>query len=268
MRLSLRTAARIAWRETRSSMTKFLFVVLAVAAGVGALAGVRGFSQSFRATLKDESRTVMAADLTARQFAPASEAQAARLDELTRRGVAHTLITETISMAASGTAAPGSDAATPALVSVKAIDPTQYPYYGEVKLDPPMPLSQALTTDSVAVANDVLLRLNLKVGDPIRIGTATPRIAAVVLSEPDRMSGSMNVGLRLMMSREAFARTGLMGFGSRAAYRYLFKTAASRSSRGGNPRGRAERAARCAGGRFPRVESDYHARAWIARPRF
>ena len=47
MRLSYRTAGRIAWRETRSSMTKFLFVVLAVAAGVGALAGVQGFSAEF-----------------------------------------------------------------------------------------------------------------------------------------------------------------------------------------------------------------------------
>ena len=37
------------------------------------------------------------------------------------------------------------------------------------------------------------------------------------------MSGSLNIGLRMMMSREAFERTGLMGFGSRAAYRYLFK---------------------------------------------
>src|ERR1700690_1717134 len=163
MRLSLRTPSRIAWRETRSSMTKFLFVVLAVAAGVGALAGVRGFSQSFRATLKDESRTVMAADLTARQFAPATDAQVAKLDDLARQGVAHTLITETISMASSGTAAAGSDAATPALVSIKAVDPTQYPYYGQVKLDPPMPLKQALTPETVAVANDVLLRLNLKV---------------------------------------------------------------------------------------------------------
>ena len=35
MRLSLRTAGRIAWRETRSSLTKFLFVVFAVAIGVG-----------------------------------------------------------------------------------------------------------------------------------------------------------------------------------------------------------------------------------------
>jgi putative ABC transport system permease protein len=227
MRLSLRTASRIAWRETRSSMTKFLFVVLAVAAGVGALAGVRGFSQSFRATLKDESRTVMAADLTARQFTPATDAQAAKLDDLARQGVAHTLITETISMASSGTAAPGTEAATPALVSIKAVDPTQYPYYGEVKLDPPIALRDALTPDTVAVANDILLRLNLKVGDPIRIGTATMRIAAVVLNEPDRMSGSMNVGLRMIMSRQAFERTGLMGFGSRAAYRYLFKTQTS-----------------------------------------
>ena len=51
------------------------------------------------------------------------------------------------------------------------------------------------------------------------------------------MSGSMNVGLRMMMSREAFERTGLMGFGSRAAYRYLFKmepgvAARERSARG------------------------------------
>ena len=68
MRLSFRTAARIAWRETRSSLAKFLFVVLAVAVGVGALTGVRGFSESFHSMLIKEARTVMGADLTARQF--------------------------------------------------------------------------------------------------------------------------------------------------------------------------------------------------------
>src|SRR5258708_23459491 len=98
MRLSYRTAGRIAWRETRSSMTKFLFVVLAVAAGVGALSGVQGFSQSFRSTLLDESRTVMAADLTARQFVPANDQETAPIDALAGRGGEPTLITETISM--------------------------------------------------------------------------------------------------------------------------------------------------------------------------
>ncbi|MEQ1885008.1 MAG: FtsX-like permease family protein [Bryobacteraceae bacterium] len=223
MSLPLKTAGRIAWRETRASTAKFLFVVFAVAAGVGALSGVRGFSQSFRATLREESRTIMAADLTARQFMPPSDEQVSRLDQLAAQGVDHTLITETISMASSAMVPIDSELATPALLSIKAVDPGKYPYYGEVKLDPPVSLKDALKPDTIVVAQDVLLRINVKVGDTLRLGTQQVRIAAVVLSEPDRMSGSMNVGLRAMMSREGFERTGLMQLGSRAAYRYLFK---------------------------------------------
>src|SRR5262249_55563562 len=44
-----------------------------------------------------------------------------------------------------------------------------------------------------------------------------------IVSEPDRMSASLNFGMRLMMSREAFAKTGLMQIGSRGSQRYLFK---------------------------------------------
>src|SRR5215469_10636262 len=131
MNLSLSTAARIAWRETRSSTVKFAFVVLGVAAGVGALSGVRGFSQSFESMLTREARTVMAADLTARQFVLPDEAQTEQLDALARQGVQRTLITETVSMAS---AAAASDTA-PVLVSIKAVDPSRYPYYGTVKLN-------------------------------------------------------------------------------------------------------------------------------------
>src|ERR1700693_211923 len=101
MNLSLRTAGRIAWRETRSSLTKFLFVVLAVAAGVGALSGVRGFSESFHTMLTKEARTVMAGDLAARQFVPATDDQAAQLDQLAAMHVEYTWVTETVSMATS-----------------------------------------------------------------------------------------------------------------------------------------------------------------------
>jgi putative ABC transport system permease protein len=216
MKLSLRTAGRIAWRETRSSLTKFLFVVLAVAAGVGALSGVRGFSQSFKGMLTKEARTVMAADLTARQFAMPSAQEEAALDAIPH--VERTLITETFSMASTE-----SPEVTPLLVSVKAVDPAKYPYYGEVTLAPQMPLASALTGDSVAAGEDLLIRLHLKVGDMIRVGGQDYRVVAAVVSEPDRMSGSMNIGLRMMMSRDAFAKTGLMQLGSRAAERVLFK---------------------------------------------
>jgi putative ABC transport system permease protein len=218
MKLPLRTAARIAWRETRSSLVKFLFVVLGVAAGVGALSGVRGFSQSFESTLSNEARTIMAADLTARQFVVPNAVQTAQLDALAEHGVERTIVTETVSMASATV-----PDAVPVLVSIKAVDPSKYPYYGEVKLDPPMPLAQALTADTVAAGEDLLIRVGVKTGDLVRVGGQDFRVAAMVISEPDRMSGSLNIGLRLMMSREAFERTGLMQVGSRAAERYLFK---------------------------------------------
>ncbi len=220
MKLSLRTAARIAWRETRSSWVKFLFVILGVAAGVGALTGVRGFSQSFESMLTKEARTVMAADLTARQFVVPNAYQSQQLDTLAARGVDRTLITETVSMVSSSK--PSADS-TPVLVSIKAVDPSRYPYYGTVKLQPQMPLAQALTPDSVIAGEDLLIRVGAEVGGTVRVGGQDFRVAAAVISEPDRMSGSLNIGLRMMMSREAFERTGLMQVGSRAAERYLFK---------------------------------------------
>src|ERR1700722_1303799 len=184
MRLSRRTAGRIAWRETRSSVTKFLFVVFAVAIGVGALAGVRGFSDSVRAMLNSESRTIMAADLSARQFAAPKQDQIAQLDRLGSQGVDRTLITETVSMAAATT-----PDATPALVSIKAVDSAKYPYYGTVKLSSDIPLAQALTPNTVIAGEDVLIRLGVKVGDRVHLGSADFTMAAIVLSEPDRMSG-------------------------------------------------------------------------------
>ena len=80
--LSFRSAAKIAAREMRSSRGKFFFVILSVAIGVAALTGVRGFSSSFRSTLLDEARSIMAADLSARMFQQPTPEQQKGLDEI------------------------------------------------------------------------------------------------------------------------------------------------------------------------------------------
>ena len=214
--LSWRAALRIAWREMRASRAKFLFVVLSVAIGVGSLTGVRGFSSSFRHMLLGEARTLMAGDLTARVFALPTAEQEAALRGLDARGVRRTWITETVTMASSASTAD------PLLISVKAVDPTAYPYYGVVKLNPPRPLREALDAQSVVVSDDLLVRLNVRTGDLLRIGGQDFRIAGVMVSEPDRMTGSLNVGPRVMITREGLDRTGLITAGSRAAERYLF----------------------------------------------
>ena len=217
MGFSWTTAAKIAWRESRSSSFKFLFVILAVAVGVGSLTGVRGFSRAFQGMLLSQARTLMAADLSLRVFELPTEQQTAAMNELATRDVEHTWITETLSMASGGDSKP------PMLVSVKAVDPKLYPFYGEIGLSPPASLSQALTSDTVAVSDDVLLRLNLKVGDTLRLGDQAFRIIGRVVFEPDRMLGTLNVGPRVMITREGLDRTGLMLPGSRASERFLFR---------------------------------------------
>jgi putative ABC transport system permease protein len=212
-----RTAAKIAWRETRASSGRFIFVILAVAAGVGSLTGVRGFSRAFHTMLQRDARTFMAADLTVRTFQLPTAPQTAEMEALKGRGIERTQVTETLTMASPPNDAP------PLLISVKAVDPAVYPFYGTVKFNPPMDIRTALAPDAIAVSDGVLLRLSAHVGDTIRIGGQPFRISAEITNEPDRMTGSLNVGPRVMMSRAGLARTGLLIAGSRAAERYLFK---------------------------------------------
>ena len=66
--MSWLSAFRIAWREIAASRSKFVFIMLAVAVGVGSLTGVRSFGRAFRTMLTSEARTLMAGDVSVRVF--------------------------------------------------------------------------------------------------------------------------------------------------------------------------------------------------------
>lgn len=213
--LSYSTAARIATRELRSSPGKFAFVLLSVAVGVAALTGVRGFSASFRSMLLLRARSIMAADIAARMMDAPTPAEQSALDKI--QGLDTTQVTEMLSMASS------TSSLDPLLVALKAVDPTKYPFYGDVVLEPAIPLREALTDSTVAVGDDLLLRLHAKIGDSIKLGNSTFRIASVVTDEPDRLTGSFAAGPRILISQHALVGTGLFAPGTRATRRLLFK---------------------------------------------
>src|SRR5580693_10774385 len=133
--LSYRTAARIATRELHSSRGRFTFVILSVAIGVAALTGVRGFSSAFRVTLLLRARSIMAADIAARTTMPPTPDEQAGIDALRTQGNDETPVTEMLSMASASTSMD------PLLVSVKAVEPGKYPFYGSVVLNPASSLS-------------------------------------------------------------------------------------------------------------------------------
>jgi putative ABC transport system permease protein len=139
------------------------------------------------------------------------------LDAITASGVEMTPVTELLSMASSP------KTLDPLLISLKAVDPAKYPFYGTVDLQPAAPLASVLKPDTVVVADDLLMRLHLKVGDQLKIGSQIYRIASVVTNEPDRLSGNFAAGPRVLISRQGLDASGLLGPGSHAGQRYLFK---------------------------------------------
>lgn len=214
--LRLTTAAKIAWRETRASSTRFLFVVLSIAVGVGALTGVRAFSSAFRHELLLRARSILAADVAAMLSHQLTPAQDEQLSAIMPPGARRTQLTQTISMASTP------EDPNPLLVSLKIIDPAAYPFYGKVLLLDGRELRDVLNDSTVVVGQDLLIRLHTQAGKQLQIGTQTLRIADVVGGEPDALIESFSLGPRVMMTRTAAEKAGLLQAGSRATERYLF----------------------------------------------
>ena len=217
--LSWQRAAAIGWRDLKSAPGKFAFVVLSVAIGVAALVGVRGFSEAFRRTLTVEAQSLMGGDLSARIFRQPTGDEEKKIQAVvqTKGEGRATWVVETLSMAS----VPPDPV--PLLVTLKAVDPAEYPYYGEAELEPRMSLRQALDGDSAIVADEFLIRLNAHVGQSLRLGGRSFKISSVLKQEPDRMSAGAGMGPRVMISRAALERTGLLAPGSRASERLLVR---------------------------------------------
>jgi putative ABC transport system permease protein len=214
----LGTASRIAWRELRAAPGKFLFVIFAVAIGVAALSGVKGFGYAFKGMLLRNAKQLIAGDLQAQVYQQPPPDEMQKMAALSQRYGVMTRVTETESMAAS------SKDGIPQMISIKAVDPACFPFYGQLVLSPSRPLAALLKDDeSVVVTPELLMRLRVAPGDTIRLGGKEYKITGTLVTEPDRLASGFRPGMRVLMSRSGLDRSGLIQFGSRAAERFLFK---------------------------------------------
>ncbi len=208
--LSWKRAAAIGWRDLKSAPGKFGFVVLSVAVGVAALVGVRGLSDSFRADA--EYRGAFAAGgRSERAHVPRAYARRAEQDcghrrPKRRRNPLH--VGHRDDLDGLGAVDP-----VPLLVSLKAVDPAEYPFYGTAELEPAMPLQQALQGDSAVVADEFLIRLNAQSAIRCAWVARTSASTAVLKQEPDRISAGVGMGPRVMISQASLHEHRIAGAG-------------------------------------------------------
>jgi putative ABC transport system permease protein len=209
-------ALKLALRELRSGVRGFGVFLACLALGVMAIAGVASISRSLSDSIAREGSVILGGD--AALTLSAREAKPDELNYLEQRGRVAVVAT----MRAMARA--GEDNAT--LIELKAVD-SSYPLTGEIKLDPDTGLLTALASPQGAygaVADPALLaRLNISVGDRIKIADADFEITGTIASEPDKLGQGLGFGPRVIVTNGALRRSGLLQPGSLVRWSYRIK---------------------------------------------
>lgn len=214
----VKIAFRIALRELRGGLKGFYIFLACIALGTGAIAAVNSVSTAITDAISSEGRTLLAGDM--RFELNNREANAEELRFLQGLGTV-SLTTALRSMARLP------DGADQSLVELKAVDDA-YPLYGRFTAEPDQPLSELLAQRDGAygavVAQLLLDRMNMAVGDEILVGNARFRINSVIVNEPDSISDGFGFAPRFLTSRTALLASGLTETGSlvEQAYKVRF----------------------------------------------
>jgi putative ABC transport system permease protein len=206
-------AVRLALRESRS-LRRTALLVAAVSAGVAALVAIESFTASLQASVREQSQALLGADMelgSASAFSPAAEATIAKIRA---EAGASTQLARTTSFSAMAYV---DRTAGTRLVQVVAVE-GGYPFYGEMKTDPPGRWAKLGEGGGVIVDPSLLSALDAKVGDTLSLGESKLVIRAAVLNVPGDVGVRTAFGSRVFMAARDVAATGLLGFGARARH--------------------------------------------------
>ena len=206
-------AFRLALREMRGGLKGFRVFLACLALGVAAVAAVGSVRAAIEQGLSDQGRAILGGDaelrFTARRVA---EDERRWIEE---RSAATSEVIDFRSMAVGASRITGQDER--GLTQVKGVD-ASYPLYGEVGLEPAMPLAEALApvAGQYGLVMEQLLidKMGLELGDEVRLGVGKYQLRAALTAEPDGVSAGFGLGPRIIVLSDALETSGLLGAGS------------------------------------------------------
>ena len=204
-------------RQVTTARKQSTVLVLCVALAMVTLVALRGFGDSVNRALLRDARSLQAADITVDSNFALSQPLLDELAKLQQEGsVEQARVYQFISVVR---VAAGEETL---LSNLKVVE-AGYPFYGVVTLASGRPFHEVLTAGTVVVAQELLDRLQMQVGDQLQIGQATLTIGDVVTFEPDRPVNFFTLGPRIFIAAADLDALDLVKPGSRVDYEVLLK---------------------------------------------
>jgi putative ABC transport system permease protein len=212
----MRALAALAWRDSRTARRRLLLFMSSISIGVAALVATDSYSANVVRSIREQSRTLLGADLalTSRQRFPAPVDSL--LDSLRRDGVQVGQLTSFASMVL----APRTGSTR--LVQVRAATP-EIPLYGKIETSPASAWGALQGGHHAVVDSSLLVDLGARVGDTLALGHSRFAITGTLRNVPGDVGIASALGPRVYIPDRLVAETGLLAFGSRAEYEALLR---------------------------------------------
>jgi len=214
----LRFALALAWREGRGSRRRGGLVVAAVAIGVAALVAINSFGDNLQASVRQEARALLGADLFLSSPEPFSERAEVVLAELRRASSPAAELVRVVRFGAMARASAGGTR----LAQVVAVDPG-YPFYGTIDTAPAGEWPRLAETGGAIADPGILVAPGASLGDELALGEARFTLRATVENVPGDVGVRTAFGPRVFIPRRRVEETRLLAFGSRARYEAFLK---------------------------------------------
>ncbi len=208
----MKNILKIATREIRGGIKGFRVFLICLALGSMALATINSIKKSIDVGLNEKGVEVLGGDISIKltyRFATENEIKFIKINSSS--------FTETTDFRSMAVVVENDKIVDSTLIQVKGID-DKYPLYGKILLDPEMDLTDALEKKNnaygVIVTKPLLARLDLEIGDRIKIGDNFFEIRAQILKEPDAGSNTFSFAPRVITYNTGLIESDLLGSGT------------------------------------------------------
>ncbi len=210
---------KLAWREIYNSRRFSLFFIFNLAIGLSGLVAIDSLKHAIEHTLQQKAKGLLAADLSVEARRLLTPKEEEKLYKRLPLSYEESKVFESFTMVASPTSS--------RLVELKAIE-ENYPFYGNLLLKnqgliesrTPKNLFQK---PSLWVYPELLLQLNLKVGESVVLGSEKFEIVDLIEKDASGAGAGFNFAPPVYVARSYFEKSGLMTVGSTGQYSRLFK---------------------------------------------
>ena len=212
-KLNLSWLFLMAWRDSRRNRSRLFLFISSIILGIAALVAIYSFGDNLRQNIDDQAATLIGADLVFSTNKPATPVIQKLIDSLgTEKSQEKSFVSMVLFPKTGSTR----------LTLVKALE-GKFPYYGSIETTPVAAGVDFRKGKEALVDKVLMLQFNVKVGDSVKVGLVSFKIAGVLDKAPGSIGIASSMAPVVYIPMQYLEQTGLSQKGSRINSSYYFK---------------------------------------------